>query len=826
MSFFTVSLMIQGWFVILLVGVAVNLQAARVYGTVSTTQNQPLPFANVYVKGTTIGTTTNEQGVYALELPPGNYEIVFHYIGYQRVVQRVNILDTDVVLHVQLNEEVIELKEVVVSASEDPAYAIMRKAIARREAHYRQIDEYHCTVYIKGLNRIVSAPDKLFGFSLKNLGILDSNNTGIIYLSESVSEFSFRQPDRVKEVMIASKVSGRSDNFSWNSASDFNIIDFYKNSVHIDVISDRVFISPLADNAMFYYRYRLLNTFVEDNRLIYHIEVIPRRKSDPVYSGSIYIVDSLYNLHSLELILTKNSQLKFIDTLKITQTFVPLENDIWMPLSKRFDVKFEVFKIKAEGYYLAIYKNYKLHPRFDKRYFTNESLRIQEESNQKDDIYWEQIRPVPLTPLEEEDYRRKALAEALRQSKAHLDSLDKQANRFVPLQLLLGYSFRKTYHKFSLQTSPIFSLINFNTVEGYNLSCFIDLEKEMLHKKLIRMKPSLRYGIANRLFSATLKADFFYNRKNSGQLGIDFGQYVFQFNRNDPISEPVNTLYTLLAERNYMKLYREQYLNVLHRIEVVNGLMCWVATRYSRRIPLENASVSPWIEKQNVHFTSNVPVNIYLKGEPFPIHDAFLLKIDLRYRPGQRYVTRPDMKIALRSRWPELSISYKKAIPGIFKSQLNYDWIQMKVEDILRLRLLGNTKYLLRGGWFPNIRRIEFPDFKHFNGNQTLIGTHYDEGFQLLDYYTPSTHNWYVEIHTEHHFEGFFFNKVPGVRKLRLQEVLGIHFLYNNHFQDWLEVSAGIENIFRIFRVDVVAGLGQMHSLRYGVRVGALLNPL
>jgi hypothetical protein len=797
-----------------------HAQAARLYGKITTSIFQPLPFANIYIKGTTTGTTSNEEGNYYFELHPGTYEIVFHYIGYKKLVKTIAIASTDIEMNIVLEEEEVMLREVVVSAKEDPAYAIMRKVIEKRAYHENLVNEYQCTAYVKGLNRIVSAPDKIMGIPLNSMGILDSNNSGIIYLSESVSEYSFQKPDKVKEVMIASKVSGRKDNFSWNSASDFNAIDFYKNSLYIEVLSDRNFISPLADNAMFYYKYHLVSAFADEDRLIYKIEVIPRRKNDPVYRGYVYIVDSLYNLYSLELSLTKDAQINYVDTLKISQTFVPIENDIWMPISKRFDVNFSILKIKAEGYYLAIFKNYNIHPSFEKKFFTNESLRIEEESNKKDSIYWSEQRPVPLTEIEHNDYERKDSVEVLRKSKAHLDSLDRKANRFVPMNILLGYSFRKTYKKFVFRTPPLFNVLNFNTVEGYNITFSFLAEKELKEKRILRFTPTLRYGIANKLFSATLNSSYYYNRKKSAYINIDFGQYVHQFNRSEPISELINTVYTLLAEKNYMKVFREQYVAATHRYEIANGLMFWITAKYSRRIPLNNNVTNGWVDKKDREFTSNVPDNIFMNGVQFAQHDAFNIKLDLRWRPGQKYVSRPDMKIPLGSKWPEFSLAYMKSIPGVFKSKLNYDWIQFKIEDELRLKLFGTTMYLFKVGSFINKNKMEFIDFKHFSGNLTVLGGHYFDGFQVLDYYTASTQKTYYEGHLEHHFDGFLFNKIPGFRKLKLQEVFGVHFLYNDDFKDWTEISAGIENIFRIGRIDFVTGLSRHHATRFGFRIG------
>lgn len=796
------------------------LKAARLFGTIYNSQKEILPFANVYVKGTTYGTTANEKGNFSLELDKGNYEIIFSYIGYKKQIKAIIINQSEKELNVYLEDEDYELSELVIVAGEDPAYAIMRKVIDKRAYYLNQVDEFQCRTYVKGLQKIVSAPDKVLGFNLSALGILDSNNSGIIYLSESISDFSFKKPDNVKETMIASKVSGNSDNFSWNSAADFNAVDFYKNNLAIGFLSDRIIISPLSENAMFYYRYRLLGSTLEEGQLTHKIEVIPKRKADPVYRGVIYINDSLFNIHSLELMLTKEAQIKVFDTVKISQTFVPIENDIWMPISKRFDISFSMMKVEANGYYLANYKDYNIHPNFDKKHFTNETLKIDEAANKQDTTFWQKQRPVPLTVIEQNDYVRKDSIEVLRESKVHLDSLDKKANRFKPLDILIGYSYRSTYKKFDFRTQPLYTLINFNTVEGYNFSFAATLEKELSKKKIIRITPSIRYGVANRLFSAKMNASYYYNRKKSGYINIDGGRYVYQFNRIEPISELTNTLYSLLREANYMKIYLDQYIAATHRYEIANGLMLWVSAKYSHRTPLENGNVRAWISNKDQEYTSNIPDNSFLNGNNFTQHSAFILKAELRYRPAQKYISRPDMKIIAGSKWPEFSVAYLKAIPGVFNSSANYDYLHFKIEDDISLKILGNTEYLLKVGGFINKNNIPFIDFKHFSGNRTMIGRNYFEGFQLLDYYAASTTDVFYEAHLQHHFDGFFFNKIPGFRKLKLQEVVGVHFLYNNQFRDWLEISAGIENIFRVGRIDFYTSLSKNHASRFGVRFG------
>ena len=188
-----------------------------------------------------------------------------------------------------MEAENVKISEIVVKANEDPAYEIMRKAIAAREKHYNEVHDYNCQTYVKGLQRIISAPKKVLGFTVNFDGSLDSNNAGIIYLSESVSDLTFRKPDDVKEVMISSKVSGKTRSFSWNRAADFIQFDFYKNQFPIEILSDQPFISPLANNAMGYYKYHLEGAHFEDDKMIYKIEVKPKAGA-VLYSRAIFIL--------------------------------------------------------------------------------------------------------------------------------------------------------------------------------------------------------------------------------------------------------------------------------------------------------------------------------------------------------------------------------------------------------------------------------------------------------------------------------------------------------------------------------------------------------
>src|ERR1700740_2058883 len=174
-----------------------SAQQLTLSGKITDKDGKPVPFASVYVKGTTKGTSANIEGEYSLKLQPGDYEVLYRAVGFKQLSQKIG-LDKNTNFNATLAGEIYELGNVTVSATgEDPAYAIIRKAIRRRKAHLSEVKAYTCEVYIKGLQKLLAAPKKFMGFDIQKAGKeigLDSNRRGIVYLSESESKLSYKKP--------------------------------------------------------------------------------------------------------------------------------------------------------------------------------------------------------------------------------------------------------------------------------------------------------------------------------------------------------------------------------------------------------------------------------------------------------------------------------------------------------------------------------------------------------------------------------------------------------------------------------------------------------
>jgi len=794
-------------------------QSFVVSGKISGAKGEALSFASVLVKGTNLGTNANADGIYTLKLPAGNYQLVFQYVGYRKKTESV-VVESNTVYDVSLSPESYELKEVVVSDGEDPAYAVIRQAIKKRRTYLNEVNAYSCKAYIKGLQRLKTYPEKMAKLINKIASPgnqIDSSLLGVIYLSESESKYHFRKPSDEKEIMYSSRVSGNNKAFSFNQMSDLKF-NTYENLISLGNLSDRPFISPINQNAFLSYRYKLLGTTFEDGKMLNKIQVIPKRPTDPCFNGVIYIQENSWRVHSVDLYVTKESKIKFVDTLRFAQLNSPVNDTIWMATSFNMMFSFRIMGFEGNGYFNVVCSEYDMHPVFPDHFFKNEVLVIEEGSNKKDSAYWKGARPVPLTEEEKTDYVKKDSIAVIENSDRYKDSLDRIGNRFNSSDLVLGYTYTKTKREFSLVTSGLLnSGLQYNTVEGINASIGVNMEKRYEDKRKHVFAASARYGFSNYLWSGAGSWQYFSNPKAFESFRVRVGSAVTQFNSEEGMNPTVNSAYSLLLNDNFMKLYKKTYASFSYRRELMNGLILNLNTEYAERSPLRNTARELWIDDPQKVFTSNDPLHPRTDDSSFNVNNAFLVELGFSIRFKQKYDTRPYEKVIVGSKYPVINIAYTKAIPGL-NTRADYDLVRISINDRIRLGLVGRFHYRLKAGYFLNTRYMDFMDYKHFEGNQTVyLSTDYLNSYKLLPYYTYSTKNWYSEVHAEHHFNGFVFNKIPLLKKTRWQEVVGAHALFSDKLSQYYEFNFGVERIFQLLRVDYVMGYGPGNTFSQGV---------
>ena len=778
---------------------------AQLTGKITDTKGESLPFANVYIEGSTRGTTANTEGVYTLDLEKGSYRLVFQYIGYKKKIESVEIKGKTT-LNVQLESSDIQLSEFVVkSNAEDPAYPIIRKAIENRTYFRDQVKTYSADVYIKGVQKIYDAPKKFMGRDVGDMGgNIDTNTrSGILYLSETISKLNV-DGSKMKEELISSKLSGNDNGFGFNRATTFDF-SFYENNMTIV----RALLSPISDNAFTYYRYHLVGTIKDKlGNDVYKIEVIPKRKEDPTWKGLIYIVDNQWNISATDLYVTgKSVQQDVLDTLWLRQSFVPVDK-AWRLFSQQLAFKFAIFSIKIKGSFDGIYSNYNLTPQYPKGYFGNEVFKASKQEGDNLLSKWDSIRPIPLTTEERKDYIKKDSLQIIRSSKPYLDSVAQKQNKFKISNLFFGYTYNDLWMRRYLSIGSPLTTFSFNPVQGGNVSIDVSYRKSYGktrtdYERSMSITPSVSYGFAEKKLRASAGFNYLFNRINYANFSFSGGQSVEQFNNQNPISTSLAMSYALFEKDHFYKIYDKLFIKTGYSQEIVNGLRGNISLETARRSPLVVNSQYSFNKKDDV-YPSNLPNPLLTTG--WQQHDVAIATIGLSWTPALKYLSYPTYKESEGSKYPTFSVRYQK---GFGDSE--FDKIRLRIEkNEVRFGIAGYSEIKVEYGSFLNKKNVQFIDNHHFNGNETILGdpSDYMNSFLKLPYYNFSTTNDYFMAHWQHSFEGFIFDKIPLLRKLALKEVVRVAYLNTKTLGNYAELGFGIDNIgwglFRLFRFDVI----------------------
>lgn len=788
---------------------------AQITGKITDTNKEPLSFVSVYLNKSITGTTSNDSGNYELNIKkPGDYTIVFQFLGYKTVKKNVSIQSFPYTLDVSLEDEEIMLDEFSITTNGNPANIIIRKAIESKEINTNKFEDYTSNFYSRGLFKIKNAPKKIFGRTLGDLGGgLDSTRTGIIYLSETVSEITFqKRPKKFKEKIIASKVSGSDNGISFNRAEEVNF-DFYRNAV---LVAENNLVSPIADGAFSFYTYKLEGSFYDKNeKLISKIKVIPKQVGGRVFNGFIYIVEDDWAIYGIDLVANgKQVGIPIIDKLRFKQNYnYSVINDAWIKISQTIDFKFGLFGFNVNGRFSAGYSNYNFEPNLTKKTFTKEVLSFAIGATKKDANFWNQLRPVPLTNEELEDYKIKDSIKMVRESKSYLDSINKIQNKVTFLSPIIGYTFQNSFKKWSLSFDGLIEDFSFNTVQGFHSSLGVNYFKRQNDKgKWWSAGLGVSYGLSEKKARPTFYFSRKWNNISKPRFYLSGGITTAQFNGRNPIKKLDNLIRSLTRRLNYIKIYEKEFVKIGYSEEILNGFYFSSSLEYANRKPLFNTSNYSFASQSiNDPYTSNNPLEPdNFTSSVFTEHKIATLNIGSTFVFGQKYLSYPDRKFNVsESKFPSLNVNYRKTF-GASNSEFNADLITASLKQDVNAGNYGEFFYYIRGGVFLKNKNIAFMDNLQAKGNQMFIVTDDNRryNFGLLEYYRFYSNNRYTEAHLEHSFNGYLLRKIPLINKLNFHLVTGVKGLFMWDKKPYSEYSIGIDNIgfgkWRVLRVDYV----------------------
>ncbi len=774
-------------------------------GTITDTEGQPLSYASISLDETKFGAVTDEEGKYRLRLPAGTHEVTVAYIGYSAQQDRITVKG-DMVKNYQLAEEQVFLDDVIITpGEEDPAYAIIRLAIKNKKKNARPFPAYTYRAYTK---TEIKFPDDFDPNTIGDFGVVVSNDgeamdtttvsednpemdSKILFLNESLSKISVQEPNKRKEEILRSRISGDSKQFA-PIGNNINRYDPYEDRTVMKGIADRGIISPISNGAFFSYKYKLLGTIRENGVDAYKIQVIPKRKHDPVFTGFIYIVDSLYAVKELDVYITKTQSIDLMDTLKIKQVYMEVA-DKWVYFQSRMGFSFSFnlfgFTIPFDGFSMSLLSEYNTAAQFEKRHFGKEVLAIDDSALAHTPAFWDSLRPIPLTIAEASDYQLKDSLEAVRNSPEYLDSLSRRSRKVNFRNLLLsGHTFYNYRKKTSLTIRPLISGIGFNPIEGWNIELSAVRRMRFGKGNRLAIEPQFRYGFSNNQLSYKVAADIGL-KKRRGRIKFEVGDYITEFSPFPQISRNLNTGYSLFGKVNYKRFYQKKFISLFYRKEILNGLrFAGKIAAFNRRSLANTSDYSIWNKTET-----------YAPNFSLPEHRGLVGDVRLIYQPFNRYIRTPNGRTSLGSAWPTFELRYSKAFSLGDNTDVQFDKITASISHSSNLGVFGTTDWRATAGRFLDQTQVYLPDFFMFKGNETVIHDGNFDEFFLLPYYEKATTLPYLEAHAEHAFNGFLLNKVPGLRALKLKEYVGAHFLLRENRRPYLELNAGIE--LRILKI-------------------------
>jgi hypothetical protein len=306
-------------------------------------------------------------------------------------------------------------------------------------------------------------------------------------------------------------------------------------------------------------------------------------------------------------------------------------------------------------------------------------------------------------------------------------------------------------------------------------------------------------------------------------LTLTGGRYISQINPNNPIPFWWNMVYTLFLRKNYMKLFERDFVDLKLKWPFASTLLGDFSIELAEKRSLENTSDFSFFNRE-AEFTPNNPTNIIIGDTRFDPYRIFSAGLSFDYMPFLKYTIKNGRKSIISGSSPVFTLGYKygKAMEG---ADFTFNHLFAKVKYGNRFGVGNRYDLVLGAGNMFTKGELNFPEFMHFMGNQTILITgEIFESFRMLPYYYYSTNEYYLEAHGFYQFRKLLLTQIVYTRYAGWREDLYINYLYSNSIQNYYEIGYAIDNIFRFLRLEVV---GQFTGTKYegiGFRIGISKN--
>ena len=783
------------------------LAQTKVSGIIVDKSNQPVPFANVIFKDSNTGVLSNEDGRFYIESPKNYTALIVTSVGYSdREVSLPKLINYD--FKVQINEAE-SLKEVVIftgktSKKNNPALDILRKIWERKRKNgLSQFDQYQMEKYEKvefDMNTIDSAfmKNKLFKGMEFIFNHLDTSNvTGKTYLPIFINEslydvYGNNKINKVKEKIKANKNSGFSDNqqilsFVKDLYSDY---DIYNNHL---TFFDKSFTSPLSKTGIDTYNYILRDSAFIDKKWCYNILFYPRRKNELTFKGDFWVSDTTFAIKKINMAVTKSANINWVKDIYIEQEF-EVENDSIFLLTRDYMMSDFALNKKEEskgvyGKRTTLYQNHKFNIEKPTAFYKAEVNYIDNEVYNKSDDYWEENRFENLNKDERGVYKM-------------LDTLKtvKKFQNLYNLVQILGSGYMPIGH---FDYGPIFSSFGYNEVEGVRLRA--GGRTYFGPNDTWRLQGYTAYGFTDNKFKYGISGKWMVDKKNrliiSGGNRRDIEQIGASLTTTNDVLGRSFASSSVFSSGSNGKLTNINLTNVGLEMEPIKNLTFQAGFSYRT---LQSASTTFSLD----YFTDAT----YTATKSDVKQSEVNLQIE--YTPNRKTIGYGVERGNVDSPFSRFYVNYSHGFKGLLNSDFKYEKIQLYYKQPIIIGPLGRSNVIVEVG--KTFGTIPLGLMNVIPGNQTYFTI--ENTFSNLNFYEFVT-DQYATLQWEHNFGGRIFSRVPFMRKLNWREIVGAKGVYGTISdanrainasgltyvapQDvYWEYSAGIGNIFKVFRID------------------------
>ncbi len=786
----------------------------------------PIPFASVVFKGGTTGTATDFDGNFSIKTTRAGDSLVASFVGYRPRTKSVRKGVTQVI-NFQLDEDVVNLQEVSITAGENPAFAILRKVVKNKDLNdKRKLTAYEYDSYTKIEIDVDNISDAFRQRKLvkKVTAVLDSveriageDGKPILplFITESVSKIYYRDNPTLKtENILKTKINGVGVEdgtlLTQLIGSSFQEYNFYQNWLNIIT---KEFVSPISDLWRLYYEYDLTDSLDIGGHFCYRLDFYPKSQQDLAFTGTMWITKDEYALKQIDATMGKGANVNFVEKMKIQQELEITPEGHWLPIKNRVLIDVSEVAKNSAGMLAKFYtsnKNFVVNQPKEPSFYDHQIVTAENARAFEDEKYWDTLRHEPLSESEKNVYK---MIDTLRNIPV-VRTYTEIVKAFMD-----GY-----YNLGKVELGPYPGLIAWNSVEGLRLQ--IGFKTNSRFSQFWTYHGQVAYGFNDARVKYSAQAVRILSRDRWTTLSFRMRSDVARLGVDDETLAD-NPLF--IAATRWGVFRRGYYFNeyrVAFNREFFRGFSSRIAFRHWTFDPTFNFG---YLEDPN---------DLNSVQENFQSSEVY---VESRYGRDELFVQNGNDRISLGGlKWPIITLRYTRGIKGILGSDYNYDKLKFTLTKRIKTGPLGVGLVSIAGEYVFNT--LPYPLLALHLGNQSPI---YSAVTYNLMNYGEFISDHYVSMRYRQYLEGFLLNRIPLLKELKWRllatanvieggmrqsnrdlisqtTVEGEQTLPAGYFtgKPYVELGYGVENIFRFLRIDFVHRLTYLdnpNARRFGV---------